>query len=243
MQQILHQLRSGGDDRFDSIFDVVPWLEFPDRQRSWQERLAAFERLPDPRIFKTHCTREQAPGLDVARFVLTSRDPRDCCVSMYHHLMNLTEEAQQVIGLRSPASFDEFFEQWLAFGAWYRNISSWWPLRDAPNVLWLRYEDLVRDLDTGIDRLLAFLDWKLAPSARERVLEYCSFAWMKQHADRFATRLPSGASSFRPQTFIRKGKTGDHATLLDPVQERAIIERARRVLPEDCVDFLGLAAG
>ena len=30
MQQILHQLRTGGDESFSSIDDVVPWLE---RQR------------------------------------------------------------------------------------------------------------------------------------------------------------------------------------------------------------------
>lgn len=240
MQQILHQLRSGGDDGFESIFDVVPWIEFPDPGRGWRERLADFDRLPDPRVFKTHCTHEQTPGVDTVRIVLTSRDPRDCCVSMYHHQMNLSDEACAVMDFRPPASFDEFFERWMDFGAWYRNVAGWWPHREAPNVLWLRYEDLVADLDPAIDRLLAFLGWRLAPAARARVLEYCSFDWMKRHADRFATRLPSGRSAFRPNSFIRKGKTGDHTGQLSPAQARAIIERARRELGPDCVAFLGL---
>lgn len=242
MQQILHQLRSGGDEGFESIFDVVPWIEFPSPQRSWQERLEAFEQLPDPRIFKTHCTREQTPGLDIVRIILTSRDPRDCCVSMYHHQMNLTEEAQAVMEFKAPTSFNEFFDNWMEFGAWYRNISSWWPQRHAPNLLWLRYEDLLADLEQGIDRILSFLDWELASDARQRVLEYCSFGWMKQHADRFATRLPSGRPSFKPKTFIRKGGSGDHATLLSAEQAQAIVDRARRELPADCIEFLGLSS-
>ncbi len=240
MQQILHQLRSGGDDDFESIFDVVPWIEYPDPDRSWQVRIEEFERLPDPRIFKTHCTREQTPGLDIVRIVLTSRDPRDCCVSMYHHQMNLSDAARAAFGLSPPASFDEFFERWMTFGAWYRNVASWWPHRDAPNLLWLRYEDLVSDLEQGVDRLLAFLGWDLDTNARVRVLEYCSFDWMKRHSDRFTTRLPSGESAFRPKSFIRKGAVGDHAGRLSAAQAQSIIDRARRELPPDCIAFLGL---
>ncbi len=240
MQQILHQLRSGGDEGFESIFDVVPWIEFPNPRRSWQDRLEEFERLPDPRIFKTHCTYEQTPGVDTVRIVLTSRDPRDCCVSMYHHQMNLTDEARAEMNFPPPASFDEFFERWMEFGAWYRNVASWWPHRNASNLLWLRYEDLIADPGAGIDRLLVFLGWRLAPEARARVLEYCSFAWMKRHSDRFTTRLPSGRLSFRPRSFIRKGRAGDHAGQLSESQARAIIERARRELDPACVAFLGL---
>lgn len=240
MQQILHQLRSGGDDSFESIFDVVPWIEYPNPERDWRTRIAAFERLPDPRIFKTHCTRQQTPGADIVRIVLTSRDPRDCCVSMYHHQMNLSDAARATFDLAAPASFDEFFDRWMGFGAWYRNVASWWPHRGDPNVLWLRYEDLVDDLEQGIDRLLPFLGWRLDPAARARVLEYCSFAWMKRHSDRFTTRLPSGELSFKPKSFIRKGAIGDHEGRLSPAQAQQIIERARRELPPDCVSFLGL---
>ncbi len=45
MQQILHQLRSGGDMSFDDIYDVVPFIEFAydigldlDAEHSYQPR-------------------------------------------------------------------------------------------------------------------------------------------------------------------------------------------------------------
>ena len=121
MQQILHQLRSGGDDRFHSIYDVVPWLEFPQENASWQEVLARYDAMDDPRIFKTHCTWQQTPDSDVANIILTSRDPRDCCVSFYHHVLDMTDEAREHVGLVKPASFDEYYERWMTFGAWFRN--------------------------------------------------------------------------------------------------------------------------
>ncbi|MDH5649392.1 MAG: sulfotransferase domain-containing protein, partial [Gammaproteobacteria bacterium] len=107
MQQILHQLRTGGDESFDFINQVVPWLELPREGFSHQERLEQFESMPDPRIFKTHCTYEQTPGVDICRIILTTRDPRDCCISFYHHVMNMTDEARRRSGLKWPVSFDQ----------------------------------------------------------------------------------------------------------------------------------------
>jgi hypothetical protein len=243
MQQILHQLRSGGDTAFDCIYDVVPWIEFPEAHKTWQQRLAAFEQITDPRVFKTHCTYMQTPGVDRVSIVLTSRDPRDCCVSMYHHRMNMTDEACTHLGIARPESFDVFFDQWMTYGAWFRNVASWWPYRDAPNLLWLRYQDMKHDLGAAIDQLLAFLGWSLTEPQRERVLEYCSFDWMKQHADKFTARLENGARVFRPQSFIRKGRVGDHEDLLRRHQARTLIERARRELPADCLAFLEIPSG
>src|SRR5689334_22441421 len=62
MQQILHQMRSGGDATFESIFEVVPWLELSRKGVTWRDALAEFEQIPSPRVFRTHCTYDQTPG-------------------------------------------------------------------------------------------------------------------------------------------------------------------------------------
>jgi len=238
MQQILHQLRSGGDDSFRSIDDVVPWLERPRAGIGWQQRLEYYESLPDPRIFKTHCTAPQTPGIGIARIVLTSRDPRDCCISFYHHLRNLTDAARAESGHRVPENLDEHIDRWLAFGAWYRNVQSWWPYRDHPRVLWLRYEDLKQDLGTGVDRIAGFLDWPMTPATRAKVLEYSSFAWMKAHDAKF-----SGQGDFKPGKFIRKGDVGGHREALTPLQSKRILDKARELLEPECLEFLEIGPG
>lgn len=241
MQQILHQLRTGGDTSFQNIDDVVPWLEKPREGFTWQQRLDEFDKLDAPRIFKTHCTFEQTPGFGTAKIVMTSRDPRDCCVSFYHHTMNLTDEALIHLGATRPHSFDEFFENWMAFGAWYRNVKSWWPYRSHERVLWLRYEDLLSDFDAQLSRIIGFLGWELTDEQLKKVKEYSSFAWMKAHTERFETPLREGETCFKPMQFIRQGKVGDHKTLLSKEQEIRILIRARHELDRDCLVFLNLS--
>ncbi len=242
MQQILHQLRTGGDDQFQSIDDVVPWLELPRDGRHWREVLADYEMLTSPRLFKTHCTYEQTPGTDTARIILTSRDPRDCCISFYHHKINMTDAAKARMGITDPENFDEFLDGWLSFASWYRNVNSWWPHRNNDNVLWLRYEDLKTDFDTAIDQILNFLDWKITDTQREKVLELTSFQWMKNNDQRFSRQGTSGESAFKPGKFIRKGQVGDGKATLTAEQEKRILDKARESLTPECLAFFDIPA-
>jgi len=246
MQQILHQIRSGGDPDFSSIDGVVPWLE---RQRvdkngsavSWQQILQRFEAMAEPRIFKTHCTAEQTPGIGTARIILSSRDPRDCCVSFYHHIMNMTEEALADKQIPCPTSFEEHVELWLEYAAWYNNVKSWWPYHDHPRLLWLRYQDMKKDLPQSIDQLIEFLQWELTEEQKTAVLKYSSFDWMKSHDEKFSNQGAANTPVFKPGTFIRQGKTGSYHELMTPQQEQRILDKAKTLLKPDCLAFLELA--
>ena len=241
MQQILHQLRSGGDATFTSIDDVVPWLEIQREGKSWQDILQQFETITEPRIFKTHCTAEQTPGIGTANIVLTSRDPRDCCVSFYHHLMNMTDEARSNKQIPCPTSFDEHVEQWLEFAAWYNNVKSWWPYFDNSKVVWLRYQDMKHDIVSSIDKIIAFLQWSVTAEQKEKVLEYSSFDWMKAHDDKFSGQGNSNNTQmFKPGKFIRQGKVGKYHELMSAKQESRILEKAKTMLEPDCLKFLEL---
>jgi hypothetical protein len=232
MQQILSQLRGGDDDGV--ISEAVPWLESPD-PAGVAAQLARYEAMADPRMFKTHCTPAQTPGIDVVRLVMTSRDPRDACVSMFHHKRDMVDTAVHGV----PASLDAHVEQWLAFGGWYRNVAGWWAERHRPNLLWLRYEDLVADLPSAVDRIAGFLDVPMTAEVRARVLERSSFAWMRDHRERFTRRRRDAAPSFKPEGFIRKGEVTRGADL-SPAAAAAIVERARRELDPECLAFLGV---
>lgn len=240
MQQILHQLRSGGDASFTSIDDVVPWLEITRTGKSWQDVLQYFETLPEPRIFKTHCTAEQTPGISTAKIILTSRDPRDCCVSFYHHIMNMTDEARSQVDMPLPGSFQQHVEQWLEFAAWYRNVKSWWPYYNHPKVLWLRYQDLKSDFSMSVDRITNFLQWNVTPEHKEKVLEYSSFEWMKSHDEKFSNQGGGNKPVFKPGKFVRKGKVGGYRDLMTAEQEALIMEKAREMLEPECLHFLEL---
>jgi len=240
MQQILHQLRSGGDESFTSIDEVVPWLEITREGKSWQQVLQDYEAIAEPRIFKTHCTAEQTPGIGTASIILSSRDPRDCCVSFYFHIMNMTDEARARVNLPAPQSFEQHVEQWLDFAAWYRNVKSWWPYFDHKKVLWLRYQDMKADLPATLDRIIDFLQWSITPQQKQRVLEYSSFAWMKAHDEKFSNQGGAGKPVFKPGKFVRQGTVGGYRELMTPAQETRILDKAAETLAPECLAFLEL---
>ncbi len=240
MQQILHQLRSGGDTDFKAIDDVVPWLERQRKGQSWQQILQDFEKLPDPRVFKTHCTAEQTPGIGTAKIILTSRDPRDCCVSFYHHIMNLTDEARIKKEMPCPDSFEQHVDMWLEFASWYRSMKSWWPYYDHPDVLWLRYQDLKNDLSTAVDQITAHLSWSVTAEEKEKVLKYSSFAWMKANDEKFSGQGADDKPVFKPGKFINQGKIGSYKNLMTADQEARILSRAKETLAAECLKFLEL---
>lgn len=240
MQQILHQLRSGGDTTFTSIDEVVPWLEIQRDGKSWQDILQHFETLAEPRVFKTHCTAEQTPGIDTAKIILTSRDPRDCCVSFYHHIMNMTDEARASKQMPVPESFDQHVDMWLEYAAWYRNIKSWWPYYDHPKVLWLRYQDMKSDINACINQITDFLEWRITDEQKKKVLEYSSFEWMKAHDEKFSSQGPKKGSVFKAGTFIRQGKIGKYNDLMSPEQEQRILNKAKNMLEPSCLTYLDL---
>jgi len=241
MQQILHQLRTGGDDSFASIDDVVPWLEITRKGKSWQQVLQYYETLSVPRVFKTHCTAEQTPGIGVAKIILTSRDPRDCCVSFYHHIMNMTDEARAQAKMPAPASFEQHVEQWLEYAAWYRNVKSWWPYHGQPKVLWLRYQDMKSDLSVMVDQIIEFLQWDVTKEQKQRVLEYSSFEWMKANDEKFSSQGNGGKPVFKPGKFVRKGKVGGYQDIMTAEQEQRIMKKAQEMLDPECMRFLELA--
>ena len=128
----------------------------------------------------------------------------------------------------------------MKFGAWYRNVISWWPHIGDKNVLWLKYEDMKNDLESTLDQILLFLGWQLQQSNRATVLQLCSFEWMKINSLKFSQHDENGVSYFIKDSFIRKGVVGEHKTLLSSSQENQILDRARNELPQECVNFLGL---
>ncbi len=240
MCQLLHQLRTGGDEDFASIYDVVPWLEFPGwPELPTEERLARFEALPDPRVFKAHLPYKYTPGTGRAKHVIVTRDPRDCAISAYHHIRTMTDEFLVHLGGTRPEAFDPWFDRWIQ-GPWFDHLASWWPHRDDEHVLLLRFADLKMDLSAVVDRLVRFLDWDVSARARAEAERLASFDWMKANGDRFKRFSTDGPLAWKPEGFIRKGIVGEHRATLSDEQERRVLQAAAERLDPACVAFLEL---
>jgi hypothetical protein len=165
---------------------------------------ADLDALPSPRIFKSHMPYAMAlggaPTETPCKHLYIARNPKDVAVSYYHF-----ESSKGWSG-----NYNGPWEHWLEMfiggrvqrGDWFDHVLSWWAHRDATNVLFLKYEDLVNDFRGQLDRIAAFLGRPLSETLAETIAERTSFDVMKK--DRF--------TDFHDveeiKGFFRKGRIG-----------------------------------
>lgn len=235
LQQMFHQLRTGGDMDFDDISRVVPWIE---TAPALGIDINAPQRA-NPRGFKSHLDYESLPR--GARYVVSLRDPGDAFVSMLRFMEGWFIEP-------GALTMEEFFEGWVTGGGpggkgYWPHLLSWWAQRDNPDVLILTYRGLTADRAGHIRRLAEFAGIPADDALVDLVLERTSLAYMLEHKDRFddammrarsesSLGLPPGADSAK----VRVG--GRHSGELP----RALAERLDAIWAEQVAPVTGHAS-
>nr|XP_031843272.1 sulfotransferase 4A1-like [Nomia melanderi] len=134
-----------------------------------------------PRFIKTHLPfrllpRQLRTGEKKPRIVYVARNPKDTCVSYYHHCRLLE-------GYRGD--FNSFCRLFLGmkvcFAPFWDHILGFWNRRTDSNVLFLKYEDMKSDLPSVIHRSAKFLNVTLSDDQVKALMEHLSFANMKSN--------------------------------------------------------------
>ncbi len=214
LQMIVYQLTTDGSMDFTHITEPIPYFE---RALSVGRDL---NKLPSPRLFKTHFRYKKLPKGPYKRIYI-ARNGKDVLVSCYYFFR-----------AHSPfkGSFDQFFKNFMVgnvqSGSWFRHVAEWSAHAADTNVLFIRYEDLVNHFERTVNRIAEFLNVPLSPEIYARIAERCSFTFMKQHEEKFGflqeVLIEFG---FTGEDFIRKGKSGSGKEHLSPEQE-AMFDRA-----------------
>ena len=244
LQALLFHLKSRGrapDFHGRGIHGVSPWLEIPASFASGQlfssreERLAQLEGLDDPRVFKMHVLWDEIPRPpgSKAQIITITRDPRDVPYSMFAQIHALAIKGDK----RPPDDFDEYFERWMELGRYFKFVASFWPHYEDADLLWLRYEDMHRDLRGQTERILEFLGWDLSTDDIERALPLVDFQRMRSTEKAEIFREIPGVWRQNGR-FFREGGVGKNRARLNQEQERRIVERLRAEVPGACAEFL-----
>ncbi|KAF0304822.1 Sulfotransferase 1C4 [Amphibalanus amphitrite] len=177
--------------------------------------------VPDPaaarsRFVKSHLPLSLSPPrlLDTCKVVYLARNPKDICVSFFNH-------ARRYKTVNFGGSLETFAEHFLAgtvvMTPVVPHMLEAWRLRHHPNLCFIFYEDMKRDLRGQIRRLAAFLDRPCSDSDVERLAEYLHIdnfrknPWRSEDFGKQAGMVNEGAGEF-----IRTGKTGDWKNHLSP---------------------------
>ncbi|KAK3745841.1 hypothetical protein QZH41_014930 [Actinostola sp. cb2023] len=163
-------------------------------------------------------------GATKPKYIYVIRNPKDVAVSFYHHYQGF-----KMYEFDHP--WDEFFEMFIenkvVYGSWYDHVLGWWAHRDDPKILFLKYEDMKKDLPCAVQQITKFVGKDLSPEMVERIADQTTFSAMSTDSKgRFYDdeemetkhRVP-GATRF-----IRKGEVGDWRNYFTEEQSRRFDE-------------------
>merc|ERR1711862_46196 len=136
-----------------------------------------------------------------------------------------------------PISFEQFFEGWLQSMNFILWMQSFWPHRNDPNLLWLRYEDMKLDMEGTARKILNFTGWEVSDEELAKAIKLSSFDHMRKNER--ITMLRKDFTNFREDfSFIREGKVGKNREMLTEDMEKRLMKKIRSELPEEAVEWL-----
>jgi aryl sulfotransferase len=249
MQQIIAQMLYGPDPEL-AVAEMSPWLDL--RVPPPAVKLPVVEAQTHRRFLKTHLPVDALVFSPKAKYIYIGRDARDVVWSFYNHHVNanagwyaaLNDTPGRVgppIG-PPPADIRQYWHDWLErdgfpFWSFWENLRTWWEIRDLPNVLFVHYADLKRDMPGEMRRIAAFLDVTIDEARWSTILEYCSFDWMKAHASK---SVPLGGAFWDAgaQVFIHRGSNGRWVDTLSAAEVADYEARAEGELGPACARWL-----
>ena len=267
MQSILLNLIFGAEDA-PWPFEVSHWLDM--RLRPVEQQIQRLEAQQHRRVIKTHLPLDGLPYFPEVKYVVVARDARDVFMSLWNHYDNYTDPFYQALNTgqvgaafpRIPSDIGSFWRQWMTRG-WFpwesegypfwgnlHHTRTWWEYRHLPNILFVHYNDLQRDIEGEVRRVAAYLEIPLDDAHLEAVVEAVSFGTMKERAAAIDARerkargmaptdeFAEGSSRGGETAFIYKGSNGRWKEVL--AEEDLELYRAAmdRNLPPGCARWL-----
>ncbi|XP_026469174.1 estrogen sulfotransferase-like [Ctenocephalides felis] len=166
--------------------------------------------LKRPRHIKTHLPAKLLPDQIWAKnpkIVYVTRDTKSVVVSYYHHCK---------VFAGYQGTLDEFVDCFLKdeilWSPFWDHTLDFWKLKDKPNVLFLRYEDIKLDMLNVLKKVSEFLNKSYSIEQLRALADHLDFDNMKKNTSCNNTsftieRLSERGEKLSSNTaFIRKGK-------------------------------------
>jgi aryl sulfotransferase len=241
------------------LSDLSPWLDMLSRSR--RDVVADLQAQRHRRFIKTHTPLDGLPADPSVTYLCVGRDPRDVAISMDAHRANMDFdrfdearlEAAALDGVeaapRNPTP-DRSGDERERFWRWVdddtppsasssslldtlRHLQGFWDVREEPNVVLLRYDDLKADLAGQMRGLAARLGIEVPEERWPGLVAAADFDAMRDRAGLLAPR--SGDKSFwrDEDRFFRRGSSGQWRSLLDDEDLRRYEARVAALVPAD----------
>lgn len=201
------------------------------------------EVFPDSVFVKTHDFLGERDGVPLHNMDVTAgaiyivRNPLDVVLSMVPHFGLSIDEAIEVLANENGGTAPSDTHVPDAYGSWSTNVKSW-TQNPSPQLLVVRYEDMLDKPRKSFKRVVDFLGLKPTADRLERAIKFSSFKVLKAQEEKRGFKERPAIS----KAFFREGKRDQWRRKLTPDQVRRIVtdhhEQMARFgyIPEDYKD-------
>ena len=187
-------------------------------------REGKLDALPSPRLMNTHMPLAMIPGAVPAgggcKVVYICREPKDMVVSLWHYLRRLHPD------LEFSEVFDMACDGTTPYGPFWDHFLGYWRASAArpESVLFLRYEELLRDPAGNVRRLARFVGLPFSAAEEEDgvvrgIVELCSLDSLRgMEANKAGYVDPR--IKFPREALFRKGVADDWKSHMTPEMAR-----------------------
>ena len=191
MQHVVYEVLNRGRGDLvvtgTTMYAVSPWIEALKSVPLADAPLIGSER--PSRVIKTHLPAQLCPWSGEARYIYVARHPVSCFASCVDFVATN-------IGAMAPplAAVEEWFcstdSMW--WGTWADHVNGWWARSERePNVLFVHFEEMKKDLAGVARRVAAFLGVApLTDAELAEVVRKSGFRYMQEHKGNFEMNPP-----------------------------------------------------
>ncbi|CAK1581653.1 unnamed protein product [Parnassius mnemosyne] len=187
--------------------------------------------IASPRFIKSHLPLSLLPQklLDTCKIFYVARDPRDVVVSFYHQHILMKELLD---GVDFKTFWELFINDLIAPTPLFEHVKEAWQMRNHPNMLFLFYEELSKDLPACVRRVAKFLGKEITQEQIEKLCEHLKFDNFKKNKSVNLDNMKGTGLWNEKESFIRKGKVGGWRDYFD----EKMTEQAQRWIDENLRD-------
>jgi aryl sulfotransferase len=245
-QQVITQLRLDGREGLTGGDDIVPWLDGRNPMTPLSATLELLEAQTHRRLIKTHLPARALTINPRVKYIYVGRDVRDIIWSAHNHVNSWNEQIKAVLFDKPPiADVRAYYHDFLDGGAsaegpagrLFDHVRGWWALRHLPNLFFVHFANLKKDLAAEAQRIARYLDIPVSDELLAKVTAHSDIDYMREAMAKASPHInmvfKEGAASF-----FNKGTNGRWRDVLSPAEIAKADEVAARELPPDCAHWL-----
>ncbi|XP_071644270.1 sulfotransferase 1C4-like [Temnothorax longispinosus] len=198
-----------------ALFDDYIAKDVPGRINTERNSVEFVKSQPSPRFIKSHMPLELLPTVvnSTCKIIYVARNPRDVVVSWYKFQKSLK---------LYEGSFEQFCNNFMndhtLWSPYWEHVKEAWMIRHRANIMFLFYEDLIKDLSGNIKKIAAFFNKHYSD---EQIVKLVNHIRIENFRKNPMVNQPTSDIVMPPEMFIRQGTTGGWKEVFTPeIEER-----------------------